>query len=219
MYIPKNRIIANLYTNNNELVYKNSKQPYNGYYWKTYDGKIFTGKTPNDTPYQELENVSITEENFNLVTPISKIAFTDSPSPLENNEVPYSEQLIIDYSRLKNINLNQPSQKLIPQQYYPSPTSDDYKLGSFTRYFISKINESICLELNENTYTKITQQDNNWSWEIYIPFNIQWTLTGDKEQVYKTNRNVVLLQEKRLKSKSLSILLRNDYLKFYKNLA
>lgn len=218
MYIPKNRITTNLYTNTNELVYKISKLPYNGYYWKTYDGKFFTGKTPNDTPYQELEKNTIVEDSINPIVPSSGIAFTDSPSPLSDDNAPYSEKLIIDYSRLKNINLNQPSQKLTPQQYYPTPTSDDYKLGSFTRYFISKINEPICIELNKSTYDKISQQDNNWNWEIYTPFNIQWALTGEKEQVYKTNRNIVLIEERKIKSKGLSILLKNDYLKFYKGL-
>ena len=53
-YIPKNKIITNLYTNIKELAYKDTKEFYVGYYWKSYDGKYFTGKSPNDTPTREL---------------------------------------------------------------------------------------------------------------------------------------------------------------------
>ena len=50
MYIPKNRLITNLKTNQGEFVYKDTNVPYNGVYWKSYDGKYFTRKNPNDTP-------------------------------------------------------------------------------------------------------------------------------------------------------------------------
>ena len=44
MYIPKNRIITNLYTRGEE--YKNAKTgiPYTGYYWEMYNGTLFTVK-------------------------------------------------------------------------------------------------------------------------------------------------------------------------------
>lgn len=55
MYIPKNRLITNLKTNQGEFVYKDTNVPYNGVYWKSYDGKYFTGKNPNNTPTKEIE--------------------------------------------------------------------------------------------------------------------------------------------------------------------
>ena len=48
MYIPKNKISTNLYSRNDDLVYKFNQKKYTGYYYKTYDGKYFTGKNPND---------------------------------------------------------------------------------------------------------------------------------------------------------------------------
>ena len=62
MYVPLNRIITNLYTAPGEFVYKNSNAPYNGYYWKSYNGKIFTGKNPNDIPNEELIYTPISQD-------------------------------------------------------------------------------------------------------------------------------------------------------------
>ena len=54
MYIPKNRILTNLYTPGNEFVVKTSEKNYSGYYHKLYTGEIFSGKTPNDSNIIEL---------------------------------------------------------------------------------------------------------------------------------------------------------------------
>lgn len=53
-YIPKNKIQSNLYTSGGELIYASDKKEYTGYYYKLYNGKIFSGKTPNDPTTQEL---------------------------------------------------------------------------------------------------------------------------------------------------------------------
>jgi histidinol-phosphate aminotransferase len=50
MYYPKSQIKTNLITNGKELVYLSDNQPYSGSYWKTSDGKYYTGKNPNDIP-------------------------------------------------------------------------------------------------------------------------------------------------------------------------
>ena len=47
----------------------------------------------------------------------------------------------------------------MPQQYYPSPTEEDYKLGEFARYFACKLNEPSYLELDKKTYKKMKDQD------------------------------------------------------------
>ena len=55
-YYPLSQITSNLYTNGLEYAVdlKNPSNSYSGYYWKTSDGKYFTGKTPQDTPCIEL---------------------------------------------------------------------------------------------------------------------------------------------------------------------
>jgi hypothetical protein len=53
-YIPKNKIQTNLYTSGGEYIIASIQENYIGYYHKLYNGKFFTGKTPNDYNSQEL---------------------------------------------------------------------------------------------------------------------------------------------------------------------
>jgi hypothetical protein len=57
MYIPKNKIQTNLYTSGGEYTLVSSGQNYVGYYYKLYNGKYFTGKTPNESRTEELISV------------------------------------------------------------------------------------------------------------------------------------------------------------------
>ena len=79
MYIPLNRLITNLKTTQNEFVYKDTLFPYNGYYWKSYDGKYFTGKNPNDLPSVEI----ILRSNSDILTNIDVIAICFSSNSTE----------------------------------------------------------------------------------------------------------------------------------------
>jgi hypothetical protein len=216
MYIPKNKIITNLFSQNNDLIYKSDQRKYTGYYYKTYDGKYFTGKNPNDGINEELIKISPTEVGYDQNALQSKIAFTDAPTILESINTPgYSEKMIVNYSLLKNINLNEPTYKHLPTSYYPVPTQDDYNLGVFVRYFCVKVNENIYLEINKDTYDSLNKEKDDWLWELYIPFQLLWTITGKKDEVSQTNKNITLIQEKNLKRKGLQEFLKNNYTKFY----
>jgi hypothetical protein len=210
MYIPKNRIITNLQTNQNEFVYKGTNTFYNGYYWKSYDGKYFTGKNPNDNPIREIEPSSTINKNTIISSSQTPILFVDYiETPLED------VNMVVNYSIIKNIDLNKPDIKLLPSQYYPTPTQDDYNLGAFSRYFVVKSNENIYLEINKDTYDSINSQSTDWAWELYVPFTILWTLTGERDNVFITNRNITQLTEQRLKRRGLQEFLKQNYLKFY----
>ena len=50
---------------------------------------------------------------------------------------------------------------------------------------------------------------------MYQPFTITWVLTGNKEQVEKTNRNIVELASFRQKLPRFGDYLKFDYLKYY----
>jgi hypothetical protein len=218
MYIPKNRIITDLKTSPNEFVYKGTNIFYNGSYWKSYDGRFFTGKNPNETPTQEIESPVTIATDRDITFPLyqSSILFSDYVE-LPIDELNQSNSNIVeDYSILKKINLNKPEIKLLPTQYYPTPTQDDYNLGVFSRYFVVKVNENIYLEVNKDTYDNINNQSTDWAWEFYTPFTILWTLTGERDNVFITNRNITQLTEQRLKRRGLQEFLKLNYLKFYK---
>ena len=215
MYIPKNRIITNLNTEPGEFVYKNTRNQYNGFYWKSYDGKFFTGKTPNDTPVNEIVKLVDTNTITNSNIPTVELYVT-LESSLENDVFTESDILNLDYASLKGINLSAPPRKYLPSQYYPTPTQDDYNLGAFSRYFVVKANENVYLEVNKDTYDNINNQNNDWAWELYTPISILWTLIGERDTVFITNRNITQLTEQRLKRRGLQEFLKRNYLKFYK---
>jgi len=217
MYIPKNRIITNLSTQGNEFVYKDTLQPYKGNYWKTFEDKYYTGKNPNETPYKEIIKIENVEDTFDNLKPQSQFAIIDAPTPFENiNDGPYQEDMLIAYAKLTGLDLSKPNRKYLPYPTFPEPTIDDYELGTFTRYFVVRANEISYVELGKEVFDKIQNQDGEWEWELYIPFTIPWTLTGEKVEVEQTNRNIVILQEQRLKRRGLREFLKGNYLKFYK---
>tara|TARA_R110002167_G_scaffold208486_2_gene412473 strand:- start:239 stop:892 length:654 start_codon:yes stop_codon:yes gene_type:complete len=217
MYIPKNRILTNQYSNDRKLVYKSTKEFYIGFYYKTFDGKMFTGKTPNDPPNVELIAVEDTETTFKPNLPQNQIAYTDAPTIFDSINTPgYSEDMVIAYSQLQNIDLNQSTRKSLPYQCYPTPTVSDYEIGSYTRFFSKKTNEISYLELDEGIYDKLNSKNGDWLWEPYTVFKIQWTLIGIVEEVSLTNSNIIRIQERRMKITGLGRFLKFNFLKYYK---
>ena len=211
MYIPKNRIVTNQYSNDSSLVVKSTGKFYKGFYYKTFDGKYFSGKTPNDPPNVELEIVTLVGEETSQTLPQNQILYSD----IAIDPPGYSEEMVTNYANINNINLNNLPLKSTPVQSYPTPTEDDYKLGVFTRYFCVKINENRYLELSKDVYDKLVNKNSNYLWEPYTPFKLQWTIAGELDYVVNTNRNIILLTEKRLKRKGLDIFLRRNYGKFW----
>jgi hypothetical protein len=202
MYYPQSKIITNLYTNGEELVIKETQTPYIGFFHKLYNGKLFTGKNPNDSYVTELEIIS---NNFPDVLSTNKELIDI------NNE---NDIFIFSYISLKNKDYSQ--SRIIPLSYYPHPTPDEYKLGEFQRYFVKKVNELIYLEIDEDTFTVIKNKDSKYAYEYYIPFDFSWQIYGNRIDILKTNRNTVLLAEQNLKIRGLQEFLKNKYDKFYK---
>jgi hypothetical protein len=101
--------------------------------------------------------------------------------------------------------------------YSPTiPTENDYQTGEYRRYFCKKVNEIIYIEINKNTYDKLKAKDKGIAWDQYLYFNIPWQLTGDKEKVFITNKNIVLLTMKNQKLPMFDKYIKEDYVKYYK---
>jgi hypothetical protein len=216
MYIPQNRIITNQFAYSGQFIYKNSQKPYSGYYWKSYDGSYYTGKTPNEKPNDEIEPINQTSNNTTNNS-TSQIAVTEIPSYYSQLNVgSYSDTLISEYTSIKKININTDTSKQVPNSYFPKPSQDDYNIGSFTRYFLAKINENTWIEVDSPTYNAISSQSNSWLWELFIPVSLTWTLTGNDElSVYKINQKIVVLTEQRLKRKGLALFLKLNFAQFF----
>jgi hypothetical protein len=202
MYYPKSQVKTNLYTNGDEFVYISNKQPYQGYYFKTSTGQYYTGKNADDRPNFELtQNLATAETTIDTTkSDYSVIINTD----LNNN------------STYNNLISPPPPVLISPAYNAPEPTSQDYQIGEFRRYFCKKGNEILYLEIDKDTYDKLIAKDSQYQFSLWQPFNLPWLLVGTQEQVYKVNRNVTILTSQKLLLPQFGRYLKDDYLKYYK---
>jgi hypothetical protein len=194
-YVPKSRIQSNLYTAGKEYVIESTLEPYIGYYYKTYTGRLFTGKNPDDKP------------NRTLILRPEKTQANQSQVYIKDgveNEI---------YKQIKGIQGN--NLRNSPQLFYTQPTEDDYNLGEFQRFFCKKRSEFIYLEISQTDYNNLVQNSSTIDFQNWVPFNIPWTLTGNRNEVYDTNRSIVLLKEKNERFYGFGKYLQEDYLKYY----
>jgi hypothetical protein len=214
-YYPLSQITTNLNTNGSEFVYASTNQEYKGNYWKNSKDEYFTGKTPQDTPVEKLIKIVYNEDNFlssgkNATSTIA--LFPKDPDPVMLN---YGEgRSISEYLILKKV--NQTKIIYIPSYFATLPTQQDYQNTEFRRYFCKKANEIIYLEISKETYDKLVSQDSQIEYSLYIPFYLPWQLTGEREQVYKTNKNITELTSVRQKLPMLAEYLKMDFTKYYK---
>lgn len=212
MYYPKSQITPNLYTIGNELFLDG--ESYTGYYFKTSDGKFYSGKTPNDSfvvqLYPNTQNFwEATAETEPFGKAFSKIADNWDGFTFERQyQNPQGNYI---YSSLK------PKQQvtLIPFYNPILPTQQDYQVGEFRRYFCKKANELIYIEIDFETFGLLKNKAAEIDWALYIPFNIPWQLTGDKQKVYDVNRNITLLAMRKNSLPKFDQYLKEDYTKYY----
>lgn len=214
-YIPLNKIIANQFTEGKEFVIKSNGEEYTGSYYILYNGKFFTGKTPNDSPNIEIVKPSEVKDSFWEVESegLEFMAYAenfDGIIPGTNNYQDMDE--VNNYNLRKSVDIS----KIIkfPQQQYPKPTSKNYELRQFTRCFCYKINEPIFIEITPEVYNFLITKDPNWDFKNYIPFNVPWTITGELGRVETSNKNQVLIAEKNIKRRNLGRFLNFNYTKF-----
>jgi hypothetical protein len=203
MYYPKSQIVSNLYTNGEEFVYTDNKEPYSGYYYKTSDGKYYTGKTPQDLPNEELSLLQIFQDPL-ISTPNVLPNYTTTTNIYEQSNE--------EYLNIKSLS---PTTTLLPYYNPQQPTQQDYQNTEFRRYFCKKTNEILYIEINKDQYDKLIAKDPQILWQLYLPFNITWQLTGDEQQVARVNKNMVELAMKNLKLPKFNLYIKEDYTKYY----
>lgn len=194
-YLPKSQIKPNLYTKGEEYYLNN--QSYKGYYYLTSTNKAFTGKYPGDLPNTPLQPQK----------PEQTSDFVDSISNTKSSFWVYEGT---------GYNKPQPTPANLPTSTFPTPKSNDYKLGEFERYFVSKINEIKFIEINQFTYNQYLNQDPNVSYQLYSPLKISWELTGNKEKVYEVNLKTVQRTEQNLQLRGFVQYFKGRFTQFYK---
>ena len=210
MYYPKSQIQTNLYSNGNEFLLDG--RPYVGDYYKTSDGRYFTGKSPSNPPNNPLT------ENTDAHSQEAPDVNTTSPSLQASKSNSYYTNSDVLYRLAKGINLD--DTRVAPKPPISSiskPTKQDYETGEFCRYFLKKRNEIAFLEVSEETYTKYVNKDKLVQHHLYLPIKIDWILTGKTENVFNTNKNIVALAERDNNAIGFRSMFRNNYLKFYES--
>lgn len=195
-YFPKSQIKTNLYTNGSEYILSTTREPYKGNFYEISNGNKYTGKSPSNGP------------NILLISNIPNL------SSLINSKIKSSSTPLISSPLIPSFIPNFTPRSL-PSPNPTLPTEEDYKFGEFQRYFSKKNNELKYLEIDKETYTLLQNKDSKIAWDLYSPLTVTWELAGDEEQVYKVNKNMVELAEKRNKWYGFTQWFRDKFSKYY----
>jgi hypothetical protein len=207
MYYPKSQVTTNLYSNN-EFTVISTGEVYTGPYWKNSLGKYYTGTTPQDLPSLELSSI-ISFDN----EPVILNSINTSAEVYDALIAPSYDKTIYEFSKQST---SENPTGLVPVYSPMTPTQQDYQAGEFRRYFCKKTNEVIYIEINKAQYDLLIVKSPEILWQLYFPFNIAWQLTGDKEQVARTNKNIVDLTSVRLQLPKFGDYINNNYIKYYR---
>jgi len=163
-YYPKSQIKTNLFTNGKEFIRSDNRLLYVGSYWKTSNGEVFSGKTPNDRPYVEL-------------LPI--------PEPVEQTPLNTTTEWKVDYP--SNITNSKPGQ--VPKNHIFQPLPEELYLGQASRYFTKKSNQKVYFEISKDTFGKLSTKSNEILFQLYTPITMIWRLEGNDDEVFEANLN------------------------------
>jgi hypothetical protein len=225
-YLPKHYVKTGLFTEPGNFLNRQTSEPYSGPYYEIATGQYFSGVGPQDPNTQEIIPFGNDEEpgsGYQQVGVAFNLDVTTLRPGQSSNEIQnrdsfqiFQPQLVDDYLTIKKYPESYYNTRILPYGVTPIPDENDYSVGEYRRYFCKKTNEVSYLELDENQYTAITQKDPRFFWEQYFGFSVPWSITGDQQQVYRTNLNIVRRRMQNLQLPNFDKYLQEDYLKFYK---
>jgi hypothetical protein len=204
MYFPPSQIKSNQYTSGNEFVIVSSQKNYIGYYFAVGTGRFYTGKNPNNPPNEE-------------ITPY--IDNKNTGDAEDGRDGSYGDAnlytLPSDYTRNTSLELgNAPPSN--PIQISPIPTKKDYQIGEFQRYFVKKANDTKYIEINLTQYLRFAQQDPSVQYELYIPFQLPWVISGNISNAFKVNQLTVERKQNNLILPGFKSYFKGRYSQYFK---
>jgi hypothetical protein len=153
-YYPKSRIIEDQKANPGQFTTADGKD-YSGPYYKTFDGKSFTGINPYD----------------GISRPLIPVALPQSNNP----RLSYSQ----DASFYRSLNDN--TKTLIdPTPFTPTPTEEDYQAGKITRYLARQRNgtQFKIMEISKQTFDDMQNRRNGANFALWKTISIFWQISG-----------------------------------------
>jgi hypothetical protein len=158
-YLPKRLVNANLYTAGGEYLDASTGAIYEGPYHETFAGKSFSGKDQN------APNKKLLIPNPNLQTQTTQ----QVPSVIGDQ-----------YNSLNPVNQDLYKFGVDPETFIPTPTGQDYKRGTITRYFARRRNKQPLeiREITQSSFNSISSQDGRYNYAIWDVISIFWKITG-----------------------------------------
>lgn len=171
-YYPSFKVVTNLNAQTNEL-FNIDGSIYRGKYYLTYDGRAFSGPSPEVGPSNPLVFGPLDSKQFSLI---------------DNLNIPYNEKLSL-ISKTNNAVNRIPGK---PNSYQPLPTNDDYKKGYLIRYFTKKENQKgFIIEISEEEYNSIVNGTADYDVRPYQVTTILWKLTGPLKNTRMSQYNII----------------------------
>lgn len=101
------------------------------------------------------------------------------------------KQIVRDTSKFREVKI---------KTYIPKPSTNDYKRGYITRYFIQKINDknSQIYEVNSDNFS--TYKEN----PFWSAVSLRWKISGSMETIYNNDGSVKEFSIKESNSRSIS---------------
>jgi hypothetical protein len=189
-YYPKNKILTNQVISSKPLPDGNG----NVYYYILPNGDIYEG-----FGYKLANGLMYTGKFPNDGKNILLTKYITS----ENHQDPYQPT---------NTPFNSTTPVTTPPLY---PTPDDYKFGSFIRYFSKKRNEYLFEEITKDQYNALNTPSNP-DFNLYKPFYIKWMLTGNPQTVSDFNYWSIRQVEEGEQVYGLNEFLNMNYTPYYK---
>lgn len=196
MYYPKSQITPNLYTSGGEYKISKTDKIYIGHYYVVSNGNSFVGKTPTSEKTQQ------------LLVPIK----SNSPLPVS----PILPKIIKSSPLLsKESYSNKVNERYIPKPSSTPPSPTDYSRGVISRFFCKKNNENLYFEINKKPFIDLRNKSPLVAHELYTPILINWSLTGNLEQVFINNKTEVSNVEQSQNLFGLSLYFKNNFSQYY----
>jgi hypothetical protein len=154
-----------------------NSQPYSGRYYETYDGRAFTGPTPEVGPSEPLERIPV---------------YLSAPGLGNSNLSVKSRRDLANKTGVAASTITNTRIPGQPNSYYPQPTEQDYKKGYLIRYFTKKENErGFVTEISQNEYNSIVNGTADYDITIYQTTTILWKLTGPLNSKRTSQYNII----------------------------
>jgi len=168
-YYPKYATINNLNTGGTEFTLDG--QPYKGKYYQTIDGDFYAGASPQTGPNKLLRKIK---------------TYQNAPGL---NSANLSDRSKVDLAIRSGVSSTRIPGK--PNNFYPSPTEQDYKKGYIIRCFTKKENENgFIIEISEDEYNNIVNGTVDYDIRLYQVTQILWKIVGPLKSVRTSQYNV-----------------------------